>query len=131
MDLRFPLQSSSYNVHRWYQPATGRFTIPDPETDLPLFHSYGYAGNRPLDWIDPDGKKPTLPRLPPTPLYIPREVPCVDGYVSEAFFRGSLGPNGNRWAHRFASCGINKCAGQGAAENLGLKKEVSPRAGPS
>jgi RHS repeat-associated protein len=77
-----------YNVHRWYAPGSGRFTRPYPGTDRPLFHSYGYADNRPLFWIDPDGRKPTLPRLPPTPLFIPREIPCIGAYVSEAFLLG-------------------------------------------
>jgi len=45
-----------YNVHRWYSPATGRYTRPDPlgidEDDYTL---YAYAIANPLINIDPDG----------------------------------------------------------------------------
>ena len=65
-----------YNVHRWYQPETGRYTRVDP-VRLPLFamgilkatdpvgssrtfrdfaiESYGYSGLNPLGFVDPLG----------------------------------------------------------------------------
>lgn len=58
-----------YNLNRWYEPLTGRYTQPDPLGDLPvteLLHSpeadpelfsplYSYVGDNPLSYIDPLG----------------------------------------------------------------------------
>jgi RHS repeat-associated protein len=43
-----------YNLYRWYEPATGRYTSPDPLTDGAL-SPYSYALNRPLSIFDPLG----------------------------------------------------------------------------
>ena len=106
--------------HRWYEQGTGRYGRADPSLDRPRFHDYTYADSRPLYWIDLNGRKPTFPN---PSLLIPPQIPCVGGVVLRAFLQGSLGPNGNRWAHCFASCGITRCAGAGAARQLGLRKE--------
>ena len=44
-----------YNVHRWYQPATGRYTRPDPIGLLGAVNLYGYVRANPLRWFDPLG----------------------------------------------------------------------------
>jgi RHS repeat-associated protein len=49
--------SSSYNVHRWYSPAIGSYTRPDP---IPRGFSiaegyYRYAIGNPLRFTDPFG----------------------------------------------------------------------------
>jgi len=44
------------NVHRWYQPGTGRYTSPDPwqgtKSDP---HAFAYVNNKPLIFTDPLG----------------------------------------------------------------------------
>ena len=41
-----------YNVHRWYQPGTGRYTSPDP-TPIPLYvNRYAYVESDPINWTD-------------------------------------------------------------------------------
>ncbi|MDT0270746.1 RHS repeat-associated core domain-containing protein, partial [Streptomyces sp. DSM 44915] len=58
--LRFPGQYSdpetgwNYNLHRHYDPATGRYTSPDPLGLLPGPNHYGYVPN-PRTWADPLG----------------------------------------------------------------------------
>lgn len=42
-----------YNVHRWYQPATGRYTSPDPVRGG--VNDFSYVDSRPLVLIDPLG----------------------------------------------------------------------------
>ncbi len=42
-----------YNA-RWYDPTTGRFLTQDPVRDGLLW--YGYVGNNPIKYTDPDGK---------------------------------------------------------------------------
>jgi RHS repeat-associated protein len=59
-----------YNLNRWYEPLTGRYTQPDPLgiTDVGLTwrssddlrHLYGYAQANPLVYIDPLGLKARL-----------------------------------------------------------------------
>ena len=58
--LRFPGQyhdeetGLDYTWHRYYDPETGRFTVPDPLGLAPSPDHYGYVDN-PLDEIDPLG----------------------------------------------------------------------------
>jgi RHS repeat-associated protein len=60
-NLRFPgqyflLESGlSYNWHRFYDPATGRYTQPDPLRFVDGPSVYGYAGASPLMRVDPEG----------------------------------------------------------------------------
>jgi len=44
-----------YNVHRWYQPATGRYTRADPIGLLSGINLYGYADQNPVMKMDPLG----------------------------------------------------------------------------
>ena len=77
--LRFPGQyhddetGLDYNFHRYYDPATGRYTTPDPLGLAPAPNNYAYVGN-PLEWIDPLG----LAKAAPTP---PNFVVSGDGTV--------------------------------------------------
>ncbi len=53
-----------YMGHRWYAPQTGRFLTPDPlyllqpeksDGDPAPLHLYAYAGNNPVNQVDPEG----------------------------------------------------------------------------
>ena len=45
-------QDIYYNIHRWYEPATGRYTSPDPMGRQGFGQLYGYAEGRPVRLID-------------------------------------------------------------------------------
>jgi hypothetical protein len=49
--------STSYNVHRWYQPGVGRYTKPDP-VFLAGYSPYTYALSDPINVGDPLGLLP-------------------------------------------------------------------------
>ena len=55
----------SYNWHRFYDPATGRYTQPDPLRFVDGPSVYGYAGASPLMRVDPEGEQvvPVSPLL--------------------------------------------------------------------
>jgi RHS repeat-associated protein len=81
--LRFPGQYHDletglhYNLHRYYDPRTVRFTTPDPLGLAPAPDNYGYVGN-PLDEIDPLGlaakRKGSSNASDPTPAPTPEPV---------------------------------------------------------
>lgn len=50
-----PATTLRYNVHRWYEPGTGRYAKPDPVWDSSNPTIYGYVGGRPTSAIDPLG----------------------------------------------------------------------------
>jgi RHS repeat-associated protein len=56
--LRFPGQfhdeetGLDYNLHRYYDPATGRYLTPDPLGLTPGPNCHAYVDN-PLQWLDP------------------------------------------------------------------------------
>ncbi|WP_374330253.1 RHS repeat-associated core domain-containing protein [Aestuariivirga sp.] len=60
-NLRFPGQyfliesGLSYNWHRFYDPATGRYTQPDPLRFVDGPSVYSYGKNRPLNQVDIEG----------------------------------------------------------------------------
>ncbi len=58
-----------YNVHRWYEPGTGRYGRVDPLGLVADIHLYRYAKQDPLTWIDPLGlqlvKPPDIPYFEP------------------------------------------------------------------
>jgi RHS repeat-associated protein len=62
-NLRFPGQyfdqetSLHYNWHRYYDPATGRYTTADPIKFLGGINFYQYARNSPVNYFDPRGLK--------------------------------------------------------------------------
>ncbi len=47
----------SYNVHRWYETGTGRYSRVDPLGVEGDFHPYTYASSAPLLLIDPTGER--------------------------------------------------------------------------
>ena len=44
-----------YNYHRYYDPKVGRYLTSDPIGLVGGFNSYGYVGNRPMEFVDPLG----------------------------------------------------------------------------
>ena len=70
VNLRFPGQyydsetGFHYNWHRYYDPETGRYITSDPLGLAAGLNSYGYAGQNPLLFIDPDGAIPIAVLLP-------------------------------------------------------------------
>ena len=50
-----PPTSREYHVHRWYQPATGRYTRADPLGLEGGWNLYAYAGASPTSYSDPLG----------------------------------------------------------------------------
>ncbi len=60
-DLRYPGQvfdeetGLSYNLHRYYDAATGRYIQADPIGLEGGWNRFGYVGGDPLNAIDPDG----------------------------------------------------------------------------
>jgi RHS repeat-associated protein len=60
-DLRYPGQvfdeetGLSYNLHRYYDAATGRYIQADPIGLAGGWNRFGYVGGDPLNAIDPDG----------------------------------------------------------------------------
>ena len=51
----------SYNWHRIYDPATGRYTQPDPLRFVDGPSVYGYAGASPMMRVDPEGEQIRIP----------------------------------------------------------------------
>jgi RHS repeat-associated protein len=104
-----------YNVHRWIEPATGRYTRLDPFGLRYVINLFTYASGNPVLQADPDGRLPTFP--------VHNPITCSIAVGSEARSRGK--GMGWRWAHCWASCEITKsCGGESVAKPFGLLKEV-------
>ncbi|HWM92937.1 MAG TPA: RHS repeat-associated core domain-containing protein, partial [Thermoanaerobaculia bacterium] len=88
-------QEIYYNVYRWYESATGRYSQPDPlglqaaeraRREMPPLHLYGYGLGRPLFYTDPLGLEEEDPWWDSWPvpyavrcgLYWPRCIPCAE-----------------------------------------------------
>ncbi len=54
-----------YNVYRWYAPAVGRYTRPDPvwEADYFNLNPYVFALGNPVNFWDPDGRRYNPPPI--------------------------------------------------------------------
>ena len=100
--MRFPGQyydaetGLHYNMHRYYDPDTGRYLTPDPIGLAGGINPFVYTHNNPINVIDPDGlsgifmfSRPTpmirpspTGRLPvsarPTPRPVPKATPRPD-----------------------------------------------------
>ncbi len=117
-----------YNVHRWYSPATGSYSGPDPInlgrllnltsfTGLPLFTEYqlanlrignpkleslyGYGAANPLGLTDPDGRvAPLVCALPPALAALGKAVAATAVVVSAA----AAGVIANDWINENRDC---------------------------
>lgn len=67
-DLRYPGQvwdeetGLSYNLNRYYDRATGRYTQADPIGLAGGWNRFSYVGGNPLSFVDPDGLRPNRPQ---------------------------------------------------------------------
>lgn len=80
-NLRFPGQyydadsGQHYNLNRFYNPELGRYMEPDPIGLEGGLNPYAYAGNNPVNMVDPDAKHPRRAMyefLEPTTAYFLR-----------------------------------------------------------
>ncbi|WP_275444447.1 RHS repeat-associated core domain-containing protein [Delftia tsuruhatensis] len=91
-DLRYPGQvfdeetGLSYNLHRYYDAATGRYVQADPIGLAGGWNRFGYVANNPLNDVDPQGLHPVLGRL--QGLYY-RYGPAITEFIA-----GASGVNG-------------------------------------
>ena len=68
------------NSARWYDPALGRFTGPDPlAKNTPWISPYAWCGNNPVRWVDLErrwfGPLPSAVPMPPVTTPIPAAPP--------------------------------------------------------
>lgn len=91
-DLRYPGQvfdeetGLSYNLHRYYDAATGRYIQADPIGLAGGWNRFGYVANNPLNDVDPQGLHPVLGRI--QGLYY-RYGPAITEFIA-----GASGVNG-------------------------------------
>jgi RHS repeat-associated protein len=91
-DLRYPGQvfdeetGLSYNLHRYYDAATGRYIQADPIGLEGGWNRFGYVANNPLNDVDPQGLHPVLGRI--QGLYY-RYGPAITEFIA-----GASGVNG-------------------------------------
>jgi RHS repeat-associated protein len=78
-----------YNVHRWYEEGTGRYTRPDPFHDQAASNAFDFSYQNPLMFVDRDGRFPT--GVWDNPLS------CASAVTLEARRLGQ--GRGWRWAH--------------------------------
>lgn len=96
-NLRFPGQyflletGLAYNWHRFYDPATGRYTQPDPLRFVDGPSVYGYAGGSPLVNIDPEGQD---------------WVDAMGGYYAQSPTNNYAGSNYNAAEHPLLTAGM-------------------------
>ncbi len=115
-----------YNLNRWYQPESARYSRPDPLGISADVNLYRYAISNPLTFIDPDGREPGARTADTAAQFSQdfiRTADCVLKFATEAENRGRKGL-GWPWAHCWASCTITRfCGGEALARTVGLGKE--------
>jgi RHS repeat-associated protein len=86
LQLRYPGQYSDgsgglpyYNMNRYYESATGRYTQSDPIGLSGGANTYAYTDSMPLSFVDPLGLAAVAPALPapPPPIELPTWVPAA------------------------------------------------------
>lgn len=113
-----------YNVNRWYDTVTGRYTAPDPLGLADGINSYLYSKNRPLEFIDPTGLQASLEGQIPT-LDEVEEMTQRD-CARKAFYRNygdMVAANwkfSDKYFHCKANCEAARCGKRGFDEACGL-----------
>jgi RHS repeat-associated protein len=72
----------AYNVHRWYQPGTGRYGRPDPIRYSANQDAYSYSRQQPTNLVDSLG----LQVGEGTATFSPADAPCCSAMHSAGFF---------------------------------------------
>ena len=63
---------------RYYAAATGRFLTPDPEGTTPDPNVYRYAGNNPVNRVDPSGRAESAEESQDSPKHTdPEDIPFL------------------------------------------------------
>lgn len=128
-----------FNLHRWYEPQTGRYTRTDPLPELApdwpvyqllAFHTYAYVQNRPLLWSDPKVERVTgadiLNCL--NPATCGTAVGCRLAALKRTlslFGNNDDGTEGNAFQHCFWTCCMAKQLGSERAKDIGRGHEAS------
>ncbi len=111
-DLRYPGQvfdeetGLSYNLHRYYDAATGRYMQADPIGLEGGWNRFGYVGGNPLNFIDPKGLEAQICTYPGFNNDWPHVFTCVNGNCAGWYPSGYSGakPKGP-WAAMMNSNG--------------------------
>lgn len=102
-NMRFPGQrydsvsGMNYNMHRDYEPGTGRYVESDPIGLRGGMSTYGYALQNPASTIDPSGFAAYLVPLPPENGRPAGSIYCVDGVITPYY-------NYDKIPKRFSDC---------------------------
>ncbi|WP_432844900.1 RHS repeat-associated core domain-containing protein [Amycolatopsis sp. CA-161197] len=127
--LRFPGQYHDpetglhHNFHRYYDPATGRYTTHDRLGLVPGAHSQNYVRN-PTGWVDPLGL---------TPCQAQEFGKVVKDYREKLGWQKGAGPHpltklpGQQ--QQYAHVGVGKLGFEGAGGDTGLKMVVDKQNG--
>jgi RHS repeat-associated protein len=106
----------SYNVHRWYEGQTGRYTRPDPIRSPLAYSDYLYVSSNPLTKTD------RLGLFQDVIQQLSFEHACAIEWGLEGQRRGRA--RGFRYAHCWTSCMIDKNCGRRAARLAEIEKEL-------
>ncbi len=79
--------------HRYYDAGTGRFVTRDPIGYDGGINLYGYVGNSPTGWIDPEGLKPKGHHIVPQEIWKNGRASKEAAEVFDSFTTGKLPSN--------------------------------------
>jgi RHS repeat-associated protein len=74
-----------YNLHRWYEPGTGRYISGDPIPIIETQQFYVYASNRPLVFIDLYGLYEIVPGHPKPSPELDKLLVCIENCLGKSF----------------------------------------------